>query len=334
MKRRNFILESGSTVLTGLGAGKLARPAIGIDFEISEPSGQDPSTVDSITISFKKLELTPQYVDESETMTVQAKLELAGETETSEIQVSVRNGETKNLSDDMSSLVVDGIHTSNSLNGDITVSVDHPSVQDSYSRNFYISEPDIPDSDIENWESGTLDNWSNVESYFEVKTSPVYEGTYSGGKGAGTSGPQFPPMYYTGSTQKPEAGYKWSYWDYFGGNSNGATWVSFCGQSTNFDDRYEVELHIEDNDFHLYKYSNNSVQIEDKVNPSVSSHNWYKIIVSHYTDGTITAIVEDSGGTQLGSVTISDTAYTSGELGYRSNGDKYIDLMTYEGTLD
>lgn len=193
-----------------------------------------------------------------------------------------------------------------------------------------VQDAETSDTDIENWESGTLDNWSNVEQYFETKSSPVYEGAYSGGKSAGTSGPQFPPMYYVGSVRTPRQGDEWGYWSYFGGNSNGSDWVSFCGQSTAFEDRYVVRLAIDDSYIKISKYSNGVSEKSNSSNAPMSAGNWYKVIVTH-GDPVISVAVEDSSGVELGSTSISDGEYTEGELGRRSHGDRYFDQMAYEG---
>jgi hypothetical protein len=159
MKRRDFIVASGSTVLSGLATSQIQRPAIGLDFEISTPD-KDPSEVDSLVIEFETLEITPKYLDENETVNVQAKVEVNDRVEKSnEVQTSVVNGGTKNLENNIDSIVVDGLNVSSTISGDVTVSIDHPDIQDSYSRNFRMYGSEIPGREVwDDWEDSPTVN--------------------------------------------------------------------------------------------------------------------------------------------------------------------------------
>jgi hypothetical protein len=179
MRRRNFILTSGSAVLSGLVASGIQRPAIGLNFEISTPD-KDPSKVDSLVIEFETLEITPKYLDEKEPVSVQAKVEVAGQVEKSnKVQTSVANGETKNLKNNIDSLVVDGLNVSESISGEVTVSIDHPEVQDSYSRNFRMDSSDIPDSFVYDFETGDVSRW-DATTHLTTQNNRVYSGSYAG----------------------------------------------------------------------------------------------------------------------------------------------------------
>jgi hypothetical protein len=187
MNRRDFIIASGSAVLSGLVASGIQRPALGLNFQISAPDAE-PSKVDSLVIEFETLEITPKYLDEKEPIIVQAKVEVGGQVEKSnKVQTSVANGETKNLKNNIDSLVVDGLESSSSIMGDVTVSLDHPDIQDSYSRQFNITGSGIPDSVIDHYETSlyedqdsTLSNYYNgsIDSY-QRQQSAVLEGSYS-----------------------------------------------------------------------------------------------------------------------------------------------------------
>jgi hypothetical protein len=159
MRRRNFILTSGSAVLSGLVASGIQRPAIGLNFEISTPN-KDPSKVDSLMIEFETLEITPKYIDEKEPVSVQAKVEVAGRVKKSnEVQASIVNGELKELESSIDSIVIDGLNVSESISGEVTVSIDHPDVQDSYSRNFRMYGSEIPSREVwDDWEDSPTVN--------------------------------------------------------------------------------------------------------------------------------------------------------------------------------
>jgi hypothetical protein len=146
MRRRDFVLTSGSAILTGLATSHLHKPAVGINFEISTPD-KDPSEVRSILVDFETLGITPQYLNENKNMKVQVKIEVSNQTKTSdELQTSVKNGTTKQLGNDIDPIVIDGINTDNSIRGTVTVLIDHPNIKDKYAKTFTFDSGNIPDS--------------------------------------------------------------------------------------------------------------------------------------------------------------------------------------------
>jgi hypothetical protein len=169
MKRRNFILASGSTVLSGMIASRIQRPAIGLNFEISTPD-KDPSKVDSLVIEFETLEITPKYLDEKEPVSVQAKVEVAGRVKKSDkVQASIVNGESKELESSIDSIVIDGLNASSTISGEVTVSIDHSDVQDSYSRQFNITGSGIPDSVVVQYDAS---NFTQGEATWPADVGP------------------------------------------------------------------------------------------------------------------------------------------------------------------
>jgi hypothetical protein len=169
MKRRKFMIASGSAVLSGVVASRIQRPAVGLDFEISTPD-KDPSEVDSLLIEFETLKITPKYIDENEPVNVQAKVEVNGRIDKSnEVQTSVVNGETKNLENSIDSIVVDGLNASSTIYGVVTVSIDHPDIQDSYSRQFYVNSSEISDSVV--YHFGGDDSSNRVDTIYEYDPS-------------------------------------------------------------------------------------------------------------------------------------------------------------------
>lgn len=54
MKRRPFLVASGSAILTGTGFSELQKSALGLDFEIENIPDKNPSNVDSILLDFNK----------------------------------------------------------------------------------------------------------------------------------------------------------------------------------------------------------------------------------------------------------------------------------------
>jgi hypothetical protein len=206
MKRRDFILASGSTVLSGLVASGIQRPAIGLDFEISTPD-KDPSKVDSLVIDFETLEITPRYLDEKEPVSVQAKVELNGRIEKSnEVQTSVVNGESKNLENNINSIVVDGLNASSTISGDVTVSIDHPDIQDSYSRQFEVNGSEIPDSGVSRWEFDDSTDTTTATDSWDTNNGTINGATYTNGyQGSGA-------LDFDGTDDFVDTGYDGSVW--------------------------------------------------------------------------------------------------------------------------
>jgi hypothetical protein len=145
MNRRKLLLTSGGAIFTGISTSSLHNPVIGINFEISGPQNKDPSKVNSIIVEFDKLELTPKYIDDDKDVTVSSSLELDGHKTKEEINTQVKNGETKDISEALGSMFLDGVSLNSDYNkGKVTVNVEHPDIsQESYEQSF-----DIPDERV------------------------------------------------------------------------------------------------------------------------------------------------------------------------------------------
>lgn len=106
---------------------------------------------------FKKLEITPQHLDETDNMTVQARINLGdyGINESEEYEVSVTNGSAEKLSGKIDPMLVEGIDTDSAITGTVEVDVKHTDLKDTYYREFSISGLDIPDSAESYWSLGS-----------------------------------------------------------------------------------------------------------------------------------------------------------------------------------
>jgi hypothetical protein len=170
MRRRDFVLTSGSAILTGLATSNLHKPAVGINFELST-SDKDPSEVNSILVGFETIEITPQHLNENKNMKVQAKIEVTNQTKTSdELQTSVKNGTTKQLANDINPIVIDGINTDDLIRGTLTVIIDHPDISKKYSKRFTISDSEISQNGQYHYygnDSGSL-RYNTLTTLFEI----------------------------------------------------------------------------------------------------------------------------------------------------------------------
>jgi hypothetical protein len=188
VKRKKFAFVSGSTIFSGYISGAANQPALGLDFALSNPDANtDPSSVNTLTVKFDKLELVPKYLDSSESLKVTAKVELEDGTTSRKKAESIgfRNGQVidlnhiENESKDISTLLIDGFTTNKSLlTGVVKLTVSHPDISDdSYEKRFSISN----ENSIEDFEDGTIDleswpnspQWSGNTGYLSTTTDSI-----------------------------------------------------------------------------------------------------------------------------------------------------------------
>lgn len=149
MKRRKFLLTSGTAVIGTGGIGNYNRPVLGLEFNLDAKISKSPSDVSSVLIDFTKFDLVPMYVDES---LGNADISITVDVEGSDVlQHSVDqrlvNGKriTKDDLDGIIPVIVDGVPDDMPVvEGSVIVDVDHPSVSQSYSQFFNISDDTTP----------------------------------------------------------------------------------------------------------------------------------------------------------------------------------------------
>jgi hypothetical protein len=192
MRRRNFLLASGSTILTGGVTGILNKPSIGVEFDISGTPTEDPSNVRSIFISFDTLSIEPRYIDTKESARVEVLLEVDDHgVDSKDSFITLRNGQEKDISAEFDPLVVDGINANNQsyISGTVSVEIDHPSIKDTYDRRFNINDNLIPSStltqDLVAWyrfEDGDARDYASDDAFpgFDWGDSTKYDGTING----------------------------------------------------------------------------------------------------------------------------------------------------------
>lgn len=204
MKRRRFLLASGTALLGSTAIKGYQQPAIGLDFDLSANVNIDPSTVDSILVDFSKFELLPQYVDENAgKSTIKITLDVDNQdTVQNSTEQQLKNGQkiTKTDIDGITPMIVDGIDAENVLSGEVRIQVDHPDVSDSYVQEFSITTDPIsgirsdkieihlrPEYLDENYSQGdTLSEWVGYSQGFSVGNSskgstPTVESNYING---------------------------------------------------------------------------------------------------------------------------------------------------------
>lgn len=150
MNRRRFLLASGATILGSSAGVNSHEPVVGLDFELSATPNADPANVESILIEFSQLNLIPKYIDKNlgdATVSIEVDLENR-EPVQKETSLSITNGEkiTKSDINDVLPVVVENVGNSAAVDGTVTVNFRHPSVQDSYTQDFLISDSLVLDN--------------------------------------------------------------------------------------------------------------------------------------------------------------------------------------------
>lgn len=147
MNRRRFSLLAGSTVLSSATLGSSTRGSVGVEFNISQVPQSDPSNVDILVVELNKLDLIPQYLDDTESLTVSASVNLDGvDSRMRTADVGFDNGVKTTLDDieddepNFRYFKFNPAGTdSNVLKGSIDITVRSSEIDESYTQVFYIS---------------------------------------------------------------------------------------------------------------------------------------------------------------------------------------------------
>lgn len=154
MKRREFLLATGCTILSGSAIGSSQRPAVGLEFQLSAVPDEKPTNIDSILVKFTSFKITPLYLDESSGLDITVELDIEGEPPiTKSVSgLSFTNGRTidrAKIQDksekDLSQVVIDELDKSGSnLQGDIYVRVNHPDISErTYNQSVEINQSNV-----------------------------------------------------------------------------------------------------------------------------------------------------------------------------------------------
>ena len=115
------------------------------------------------------------------------------------------------------------------------------------------------------------------------------------------------------------------------GDQNFAAVNFFAQSETDDPDRYSVGISGVDGEFTLWKTEDGSIETLDSSAPSSTTSGWYRVEFS--TDSsTVTADLYDaSSDDHLASVSASDSAFSSGGIGFRSagNGEVFDYVVNY-----
>lgn len=137
---------SGSAVLSAAGYLSSNKPVLAVDFKISDLPSKKPKNVDRIVLTFDRIELTPQFVNNEKSFNLTATVDVDGKSRSSNASFKIDNGETKDVSNLVDPIEVGIDNDSSYLQGTVTIGVEHPQLTDDYSQSFNISDG-FPTSD-------------------------------------------------------------------------------------------------------------------------------------------------------------------------------------------
>lgn len=142
MKRRSFVIASGSGLLAGSGS-IFSRSAFALDFQLESVPDRQPKNVSSVLVDFTKFELVPRYVDDSENVDISISITTeGGDSTTVNEEISI-SGKQKITRSDLDSVpvILDVESTNEAIKGEVVVEVQHSSIgRDNYREQFVISD--------------------------------------------------------------------------------------------------------------------------------------------------------------------------------------------------
>lgn len=144
MNRRRFVATSGSAVI-GFSSfiSEVNKPAVAVEFEITETPTKNPDNLDSLLLDFNKFKMIPRYVDENSEAEIKITLDIEGaDPVSSTTNVQFKNGRKISKNDIGGSIPVriDGINsTETSLDAQVIIQINHPDISDSYTQSFSIN---------------------------------------------------------------------------------------------------------------------------------------------------------------------------------------------------
>lgn len=132
------------------------KPILAVNFKLSEIPRYPPSDIQSIILSFDTLEITPNYIDDTEPVNIDVNVSLKNTNKiaTNSAKVSVNNGNKKDIGEKLNPIVLDELKFDSEdsvVEGLIKIDVHHPDLQDSYLKRFKINNIKTPSSAVHQW---------------------------------------------------------------------------------------------------------------------------------------------------------------------------------------
>jgi len=180
---------------------------------------------------------------------------------------------------------------------------------------------EIPDSVVEQFDSGNLSNYSGDVGGFDVnQNSPVFIGDNS----LKTPGGSSDIVSTSGKDTFPQQGDRFSQRVHYDGGSGRTNMVFGVQDIDNF---YLVQVQTGENIDIFVQDGGSFTSIADTTTPSLSNNEWLEFEIEWLTDGTINFELfgpsdeTSEKGSSLANLSANDTTFTDGGIGFRHNND-------------
>lgn len=333
MNRRRFLLTSGSVIFGSSSLTTFNQPSVGLDFELSTIESISPSNLDTVLVEFKKMNIVPQHLDDSKSLSVKTELNIEGTwTETNEVNnISFNNGDVTDLTNgnSLGSLKVSiGNVSSPVARGELTVTVLHEDLQREYSQPFNIKNTKAI---VDSFEDNGISEYSGDTAKYQVKTDRSFSGNsalYNGGNNDNITS-------YSGLDNYPQPGDTIRLRTYHGDDEAGSS-IGF-GFDSNGNSGYRTGYHAGQDYWVIYQYDNGSANDVSTVNDATpKSGQWWEWIIDWGLNDKITFTVLEENGTEIAQLSHNSSAGYVGEsvsftTAHQSgNHDHWWDIVTIE----
>lgn len=190
---------------------------------------------------------------------------------------------------------------------------------------------------VDDFEDGDIAEYSGDTGAMTVQTGTVYSGSYA--LQLDTDGTFKELVSATGLNAYPQAGDIFEAYHRLGGVNDGPVY-NFGTQAENRNDCYQVGMRGNDDTFVIHEISGGNATSLGSTSVPFSNHanEWLNSVTEWGSDGTITITIYDSTNTEIGNLTVTSTAYTSGGIGWCGNtadasSTLYHDYMEITGSI-
>ncbi len=190
----------------------------------------------------------------------------------------------------------------------------------------------MPTVEIDYYEDNDLGEYTKTRNgSSSTTTTDSYEGSYA--LEQTFSGTNYAEIQSTsGLNAYPKQGDTVTWHVKRNSNTDTAYALFYAVQSeTDSPDSYQVDIRPANGSFRIVKWSSGSPTALNSVSASYPSNEWMTVKLDWGNDGSMTATIEDSTGTEIASVSASDTAYSSGGIGFRANDKGQQASMQVDG---
>lgn len=190
---------------------------------------------------------------------------------------------------------------------------------------------------VDGYDDGDLSEYqSNRTNIGTTQTNTVFSGTHAYKAGGQAVTSEY--VSTSGLQTYPAAGQTWRAKARYSGDTRDFV-LGWCVGTLNdmFDDAYSARIEPGRNggQFRLFKrVGGSTTQLGSTVGTSPNANEWMTVTVEHTNGGDITMTVDAADGTNLATISATDTTFTSGGIGiFGNHEDTSADIFVDEWVL-